>query len=287
LSGGITVASVYAYSDYRAYLRDVLEEKRHKNGRFSLRAAARKLGIGSGTLTRILNGTRRPGPSLLPRFIDFLGLRQREAAYFSLLIQYDRAGTEAQKRAYYQEILRLRGERRHVVPEQHYELFERWYHVALHQLVRLRPDIDDPEVLGRLLDPPISAFKTRKALEVLERNGFIRRREAGGYETLEPSLTTGEIWAGTAIHSFQVAMAGLGQKAIDRVEQKHRDISTLTLALSPESFGRIREIVRRARQEILAVEEAETEPKSVYQLNMQLFPLSRHEEPEGGDHEDA
>lgn len=276
--------SVYAYSDYRAFLGDALEEKRRKNAGFSVRAAAQKLGVGSGTLTRILNGTRNPGPSLLPRLAAFLGLRRRESEYFGLLVRFERAANEAEKRACYHEILRLRGERRKVVARERYRLFERWYHAALHQLLRVMPHLDGPAELGALLDPPVSAFKTRKALEVLEQCGLIRRRPGGGYETLEPSLTTGERWAGTAVQAFQVAMAGLGRNAIDRIDRPKRDVSTLTLSLSEEGFRKIRGIIQRTRREILAVEEAETDPSKVYQMNIQLFPLSRESE-ESGRHE--
>ncbi len=275
--------SVYTYSDYRAFIRDSLEEKREKNGGFSLRAAARKLGIGSGTLSRILNGTRNPGPALLPRFIEFLGLRRREADYFRLLLRFERAANDSEKRELYREILDMRGTMEHVVPPQRYRLFEKWYFAALHQLIRIHPSLDNPARLGDLLDPPLSAFKTRKALRILEESGFIRKEEKG-YCSLEPFLTTGEKWQSTAIENFQIEMAELGRTAVERVERSRRDISTLTLSLSPEAFAEIRSIIRRTRREILAVEEADKNQTAVYQMNMHLFPLSLECE-EGGSNE--
>lgn len=46
---------VYAYNNYRKFLRDVIESKRKKNPHYSCRAIATHLGISSGTLSRILN----------------------------------------------------------------------------------------------------------------------------------------------------------------------------------------------------------------------------------------
>ncbi len=275
--------SIYAYRDYRVFLRDSLEEKREKNGGFSLRAAALKLGVGSGTLTRILNGTRNPGPTLLPRFIEFFGLRRREAEYFRLLVQFERAANDSEKRECYHEILDMQRTMEHVIPPRGYRLFEQWYYPALHQLIRIRPDLDDPVRLGELLYPPLSAFKTRKALKVLEQNGFIRKEERG-YRSLTPSMTTGEKWESTVVENFQIDMAQMGGRAIEQVERRRRDISTLTLGLSPEAFAEIRKILRRTRREILAVEEADRNQTAVYQMNMHLFPLSRENE-ESGSHE--
>jgi len=277
--------TIYAYSDYRSFIRDVLEEKRRSNPHFSLRAAASKLGVNSGTLTRIMNGTRHLGPSLLPRFIDFLGLRRRQSEYFTLLVKLARTSDESAKRACYEEILQLRSRQRAVIGREHYRFFEKWYYPALHQLIRTVPDIDDPAELGRLLNPPITAFKAKKALELLESNGFIRRRGGCGYETVDPSLTTGETWRGAAIQSFQATMAGMGKDAVERIPQNERDVSTLTLSLSAGSYRKVRGIIQRARREILALDESDLTPEQVFQLNLQLFPLSRRIAREDGTDE--
>jgi uncharacterized protein (TIGR02147 family) len=266
--------SIYAYTDYREFLRDVLAVKRERNAAFSIRAAAGRLNIGSGTLNRILGGSRNIGPSLLPSIVAFLGLKSREAEYFSLLVAFSRTSHPGKKRYLYERILRMRGESRSVIPRQKYNLFERWECLALHQLLRIVPDCSDPTALGAMLAPKVSPSRVRKALGLLERNGTIRSNDRGGYSPVEISMTTGETWQGVAIHGFQKTAARMAADALDSFQKEERDISTLTISLSPESLASARDIVRKARQEVLALDEKETDPRRVYQMNFHLFPLS-------------
>ena len=266
--------SVYSYTDYREFLKDELSGKRRRNGSFSTRAAAAYLGVGSGTLSRIISGARDIGPALLPRIIDFLGLKAKEAEYFSLLVRLNKTANPGKKRQCYEKIVHMRGESRRKIPEEQFSIFDRWYNFALHQLFRIVPDCADSEKLGALLDPPISAAKTRKAVKLLERTGLIKKNEQGGYTPVEPSMTTGETWRGMAIHGFQRTVAGMAVEAIDRFPKPERDFSTLTVCLSSEKLAAIREIIRKARDEILVIEEKEKTPERVYQMNFQVFPLS-------------
>jgi uncharacterized protein (TIGR02147 family) len=266
--------SVYSYTDYREFLKDGLSGKRGRNGSFSTRAAAAYLGLGSGTLSRIISGARDIGPALLPRIIDFLGLKAREAEYFSLLVRFNKTANPGKKRQCYEKIMRMRGESRRKIPEEQFSVFDKWYNLTLHQLFRIVPDCVDSEKLCALLDPPVSAAKTRKAIDMLERTGLIGKNERGGYTPAEPSMTTGETWRGMAIHGFQRTAARMAVDAIDRFPKQERDFSTLTVCLSHEKMAAIREIIRKARDEILAIEENEKAPERVYQINFQVFPLS-------------
>jgi uncharacterized protein (TIGR02147 family) len=275
--------SIYAYTDYREFLKCELSRKRGRNTSFSIRAAAARMNIGTGTLNRILSGSRNIGPSLLPPVVTFLGLKSREAEYFSLLVGFSRTSHPGKKRHLYERILRMRGESRSVIPEQKYNLFEQWECLALHQLLRIVPDCSDPARLGAMLAPKVSASHLRKALDLLERNEMIRANDRGGYSPAETSMTTGETWQGVAIHGFQKTAARMAMNALDSFPKSERDFSTLTVSLSPGSFEAARDIMRKARQEILALDEKETDPRRVYQMNFQLFPLSRARGSGGGE----
>ncbi len=275
------MASIYSYSDYREYLKDQLSNKRQNNRSFSVRSAAAKLGIGSGTLSRVLNGSRHIGPNLLPDIITFLGLKTREAEYFKLMVQFARTNSPGRKRDVYESMLRLRTDTRIKISEDQYRLFEEWYHLALHQLLRIESGCSDPTALGAMLEPPISASKTRKALEFLKRNGLIKPNGQGGYAPVDTSLTTGEVWQSVAIHGFQAKAATMAASALNTIPREERDFSTLTVGLSADGFITAREILRKARQEILALDEQESNPERVYQFNLQAFPISK--KPVGGE----
>jgi uncharacterized protein (TIGR02147 family) len=279
--------SIFTYCDYRDYIKDAIEEKRKKNCGFSYRCAAVRIGISSGSLTRILNGSRHAGAELITKLIVFLGLKKREAEYFSLLAQFESIKDENKRRCCYQDILKMRAERNKPVPKENHQFFEQWYHVALFELLRTIKEPVDCAKLGAMLLPAISESKIRKALELLERLGYVKQNGDGGPCPAAPFLTTGDTWESVAIHAYQVAISELAASALDTVPKEERDFSTLTMALSEEAFGKIREIIKQARTEIAAVEKACTGPDRVYQINFQCFPLSvknnKGNEPHHGD----
>jgi uncharacterized protein (TIGR02147 family) len=266
--------SIYAYTDYREYIRDFLIEKKRKNSSYSSRCAAEKCGVPSGTFTRILNGTRGIGQSVLPKVIDWLGLRNREAAYFRLLIQFQQCNDSSAKEQLYTELLDLRKKMHHCIPEDKFHFFEQWYYVALYELIKIVPDITDPGQLGTLLEPPVSPMKVEKALEVLATAGFIQKTECG-YAATGSFLSTGDRWESAAIQSFQKMMASLGAEALVRFPKKERDISTLSVSLSEENFRKVTELICEMREKIRIIESNEISPEKVYQVNFQVFPLSR------------
>jgi uncharacterized protein (TIGR02147 family) len=266
--------SIFTYSDYRRYVKDAVEEKRKRNPQYSYRCAASRMGVSSGALARVLNGTRHAGAGLVRKFIIFLGLKKREAEYFSLLAGFESIKDEGRRRACYQKILRMRADCHGAVPREQYRFFEQWYHVALFELLRTGTGARDADALGASLVPPVSGSKIRKALETLKRLGYVRELPGGAVRPAQPFLTTGDTWESVAIHAFQVAVANLGARALDALPKEERDFSTLTMALSREAFGKVREVVKRARMEISAIERECASPDRVYQMNFQCFPLS-------------
>lgn len=266
--------AIYAYTNYREFISDFLSEKQEKNARYSSRCAADKCGVPSGTFTRILNGSRGIGPSLLPKFIEWLGLKQREANYFHLLIKFQHSSTTLDRDRYYGELLLYRAQVRDFIPAEKFNFFEQWYYVALYELLKIVPNISQPEQLGALLDPPISETKAQKAIDTLEKAGFIERT-AQGFRAVSSFLTTGDTWESASIHAYQRMMCSLGTDALDRFPKIERNISTLSMSLSEESFMKINEVIREARQKIKEIEESDCAPEKVYQINFQVFPLTR------------
>jgi uncharacterized protein (TIGR02147 family) len=269
-----SMENIFTYSDYRRFIKDAIEDKRKKNPQFSYRCAAIRMGISSGSLARVLNGTRHPGSDLMRKLTLYLGLKKREAEYFSLLAGFESIKDEGKRRACYQKMLKMRAERNKPVPKEQYRFFEQWYHVALFELLRTGKYSGDNAAFGSMLIPSVSESKTRKAIELLKRLEYIQESKDGTVCAAHPFLTTGETWESVAIHAFQVAMSNLGAQALDTIPKEERDFSTLTMALSKEAFARARDVVKKARMEISAIERECTAPDRVYQINFQSFPLS-------------
>lgn len=87
---------IFAYEDYRLFLRDHLTSL-PKKGRGELQKISKQIGVHSTLLSLILNGDRDFSLEQAFDLASYLQLTEIEAEYFSLLVQYSRAGNPRYK----------------------------------------------------------------------------------------------------------------------------------------------------------------------------------------------
>jgi uncharacterized protein (TIGR02147 family) len=267
--------SIYHYQDYRVYLRDHYERCAGKNARFSLRSFALKIGLNVSNLTRILKGERNISEATAERLVVYLKLRDREAEYFRLLVRYNQARSPADKRALYDGIRSFRKTRLRNLGPEYDEYFTQWYNIALRELINILPRKLKSTDIARLLIPSPEPNDIRKSFNLLLRLGLVRQHPDGTLELPEKLVATPDEWTSTTIHTFQMAMAELGRQALDRFPKQDRNISTFTLSLSPEGFAKTVKALERVQQEIAEIAGSDAGPDRVFELNLQLFPLSK------------
>ena len=119
--------------------------------------------------------------------------------------------------------------------------------------------------------------QAQKALKLLLRLGLIRKDKSGRYELTEKFVTTGEEWKSLAIQNIQREFLRLGLEALDRFTRDDRDISMLTLSASKETIEAIGDRLRDVRKEIMDMVSADEKTDGVFQVNFQVFPLSKPE----------
>lgn len=266
--------SIYSYKDYRSCLRDYYADCNKRNPKFSLRALASAIGLNVSTVTRIMNGQRNISQATQDRIVSFMKLRDREAEYFGLLVQYCQSTNPADKRACYEQIRLFRKTHLRNLGREHDEYFSNWYNVALRELLNIVSKPTTSRSLSKMLVPSPTPNDIRKSLNLLHKLGLVKRKADGTWELPEKFVSTPNEWTGTAIHSFQIAMAELGKQSLDHFPKAERDISTLTLSLSASGASTVKDILQRARNEILETASSDASVNRVYQLNLQLFPLS-------------
>lgn len=271
--------SVFEYTDYRRFLADFFEAKKAMGAPWSQRFIQQKLGVkSSGYIANILSGKKNISDEQAEHLAVILGLGKREETFFLALIRFNQATTLEERNRHFRSLREYTlGQAAKLAPERH-SLFKRWYHVALVELVQCRKAGITPERLVESLVPSPGVAAVREALAELESWGFIKL--AGGrYVRSEPTLTTGDDIQSLAVANFQRETIDLAREAMDRFGLSERDISCLTLALSEKSALKVREEVRAFRKKLLAISEQEPNPDRVTQINFQIYPLARCNEP--------
>lgn len=267
---------IYAYLDYRRFLHDIYAERKAKSKYFSYRYLAQKTGLKSvGFFTWVLQGKRNLSPGLVLKFAEVFKLNKQETAYFELLVSYNQARSHEEKKHFFDRIASLKRPSAKVVDADQYEFYEKWYYSAIREMIGIQPFKEDYVKLAKALTPSITAAEARKAVDLLEKLGFIGKNDDGLLVRKDSTITTGESWKSLAITHFQLQTLDLAKQAMDRFAKSERDVSTLTLSCSLETFAAIRERLKGLRQELAEMVKNDPNPECVYQCNVQVFPLCK------------
>jgi len=272
---------IFQYHNYRHYLCDWFEEKKRSTPFFSYRSFANRVGMDAGNLVKILQHGLHISKRKFDAFCTTLKLKPRETTYFKLLIEYAKARKPADVSLLFERILAMqRIASRRVEPHQ-YEYYRQWYHTAITALLDFYGfDGTGYEKLAAKLHPPITPAQARESVDILHKLRIIEKDNKGFFRPVHPVVTAGEKWHSAAIRRFQEQTLQLGLDSLKKDPKADRDISMVTATLSADELSEVKDLASRFREEILKIAKASTTPEKVYQVNIQIFPLT---EKAGGD----
>jgi len=269
---------VFAYLDYRAYLRAFYGDAKASRS-FSYRLFARRAKLRSPNyLKLVIDGERNLSSAMAERFAQACGLTAEAAEYFQELVQFAHARTGADQNERY---ARLRSHRRyrtvHRLDVAQDAYHSRWYLPAIRELV-LRADFQEaPEWIAERLVPSIKASEAELALQTLVDLGMLVRNAHGRLCQGTSLVSTGAETRSLHLANFHRTMMAHAAEALDRIPAEERDISSVTLCMGRAGLASIKLRIQRFRAELLALSDLEEAPEQVVQVNFQLFPLSRLE----------
>jgi uncharacterized protein (TIGR02147 family) len=278
------MVDLYAYTDYRKYLRDYYEAKRASAREFTHRHIAQAMGFKStGTFAQILQGKTNIAPQTVAHFVRFLDLKKDEADYFELLVLFNQSKGHSEKKRYFERIISFPKSNLKQVDATQYAFYEKWYYSVIREVLAFHPFKDDYRELARLLEPPIATAEAQKAIKLLEELKLIRRNDRGVYEKSDPVITSGYDTRSLAVNQFIVETLDLAKGALDKLPREERSLSALTLSLPEDGYEMLEEKIKTFRRELLELARNCTDPKRVIQVNFQIFPVTR--KPDEGKHE--
>jgi uncharacterized protein (TIGR02147 family) len=266
---------VTEYLEYRSFLKDFYEEKRSENPIFSYRYMGQKLHIDPSHLAKIFQAKRHISDTSIPAFIAFAGLVNRDAEYFETLVQFNKAKSDRKIKQWYERLVSVRGINAHTLGADQYKYHQQWYCTAILMLLDFYKFTGDYKDLAGRLSPPITTREARSAVALLKRLDLIHEKPEGGYTVTHRIVTAGGKCNPIAVKQFQQATMRLAMETLERHHRDLRNVSTVTITIRKEDLPSIDDLLREFRARLLQYAEQVKEPDSVYQFNMQLFPLTR------------
>lgn len=269
------MADIFDFYDYHKFLRRYYEERKAIDPNFSYRYIQQKVGIDPGYLVKIFQGQKEISLKYVPALAKLLQLESRETEYLKLMVQFSRAKKNNDIKHYFEKMLEFLEFDKKRVDTDKYEFYQKWYYTAVREAIGIHPFKDDYIALGKILNPQITAAQAKKAIELLERLEFIKRKPKDGtWEVTSRFISTGEEWTGIAVRAYQDETLKLAQRALQEIPKQERDISTVTMTLSPKGFSKARECLTKFRKELLDIAYSDIEVNRSYQVNLSLFPIT-------------
>jgi uncharacterized protein (TIGR02147 family) len=272
--------SITSFLDFREYLKAVVDAARANGEPVTNRSFAEALSINSSSwLTNVLSGAKGITTETAQAISDYLGHNSWERKYFKILVNFNQAKTVEKRNSHFttlkQHLLQKGYSFLHVLEPDQYEFYSKWYYTAVRSLLGMFPMGDEYNRIARLTSPSITTAQAKKSVKLLSKLGFIKKNDKGCYELTGTAITTGPDVKSLAVANFQRETMKLGIDAIDRYPQSVRDISTMSVGISEEGYKKITEILADSRKTIADIANSDPNADSVYQINIQVFPLSK------------
>jgi uncharacterized protein (TIGR02147 family) len=270
--------SIFEYMDYRKFLADYYAFKKNANKNFSYRVFNAKAGISSPVFFKlVIDGKRNLGVASIDKFATALNLNKKETTYFKKLVLFDQSDNPEEKQEHYAVIRSMRN----LVSEKaltnaQYDYFSNWYNVVIRELVTLYDFKDDYQLLAEALKPSITAAEAKTSVELLVKLNLIKKNDLGMYEQVDTAIAADGDIGLIAVRHFNRSMLLKATKAIDEIDRKERHISGLTIGISKALYSVLDVEITAFKERIVSLVNRDENSSAVYQLNVQLFPVSNN-----------
>lgn len=268
--------SVFDYFNYRSYLEDYYQYRKSLNPKFSHRYFARKAGYNSSGLYLLLTrGKQNLTPAYLPKFAKAMELDAREEEYFRLMVDFTHAGTSEAKQAILDRMVELLPPGAKELRREQADYYRSWKNVAVREALSVVDIRDNYADLASFISPPLSIRQARASLRLLASLGLIKKTSRGYWRATDAVLASTPETAPLHVRGFQKAMMDLAKDALDQYPKGERNICCSTFSISRQGMDRLNLKVARFLRDIEDLVRSDEKEDQVFQLNLQLFPLSR------------
>lgn len=275
---------IFTYLNYRTYLRDYYEEQKRISRKFSYRYFALRANIKAASLLReVISGSRNLTDQMALKFSKGIKFTPKEERYFCNLVKFNQAKTEREKQEYYAILLSFnKSVVENPIHKDQYEYFSNWYHSAIRELVADKPEDISPEYIAENLIPGIKKSEAKKSIDLLFRLKMIKVDDGGIIRQSETHITSGTTEENEMMtlkrREFNGEMIELAALANKKISPSERNVSGLTLGVSPEAYDSLIAELAQFKERVLNIVSNDSEKGRAYQLNFQLFPLSKKED---------
>lgn len=276
-----------AFTDYRQFLREFYEFRRRQT-RTSLRpysyatfAAAADI-KSPNYLKLIIDGQRNLSPEMARRFARAMNLSREESDEFVALVDFTQATDPLERNRYLKLLSEMRVRQQLRSGEINVETWEKvpsWVTWVLYALTDQKNVSFDVDELFAIMRGKARIEDIRRSLDKLIASGELARNLETGDVVKGRELMSGvEDVPVELVRKLQAELMYLGLESLFQDGPQDREIGTQTLALTEKEFEQLKFELRQFRKrwtKDVSVARVSEKGDRVFQLNIQLFPVTR------------
>jgi uncharacterized protein (TIGR02147 family) len=258
---------------FRTALREEFARRQRANTSYSLRAFAKQLGMQAPTLSAVLAGKRPLSMAAAETLPEKLSFSPAEKKRFLNSVYYRKAPPAVVHSIEESSAAKTLRE------ELHFKIIAEWEHYAVLTLVETRGFRAEKGWIAKRLR--ISDARAQTALDRLKEAGLISVDSIGRTRLHQVNvMTTSEETASVALRQSHREALTMGIEKLESLPIELRDFSSMTIAVSMDKLKDAKKLIRNFQEQISKLLE-DGKRTEVYQICVQLYPLSDLESQEG------
>ena len=266
---------ILEYTSYRRYIADYYAEKKAKSA-FTWQDFTKAAGFTSTVyLKYVSDGYFNLSDAATKRVAAAMNLTEFEQEYFYEMVRFDRAKTDAEKKAIFKKMLSIaESHKAKILEGDSFRYFDSWKNPVIRELAPAMPGAK-PLALAHACRPKITAAEVSETLNFLVKANLLQKDKDGKYAQTEIGVSTGPMDATpVAVREMHRQMGEFALGAIEGVPQNERHFSGLTLGVTHDAYDEIVQEIAEFRKRIIAIATRTNDTDEVYRLNVQFFPMT-------------
>lgn len=280
------------FVDYRKYLAAFYEFKQ-KETKGSLRpysfsdfSAAADI-KSPNYLKLIIEGKRNLSRDMCKRFSKALKHNRSQAKEFDLLVLYGQEKDPLQRTRNLKELSEYRAKKSlqsGAINRETWDQVSSWLVWVLYAMVDQKGVEFTPSGLRRLMRGQVNEAQIQQAMDKLLKAGDIKvNPETRLAERTGVTMSGTDQVPSELIRKIQSELIYLGLESLHKNTPQEREVSGVTLSMTEKEYEWVRFELRKLRKQIqkeISIKREQTKGERVYQVNIQLFPVTdKMEEP--------
>ena len=281
----VNLPALSEYMDYRLFLADFYRAKKALT-RMSIRPYSYAIFSAAADikspnyLKMIIEGKRNLSMDMVSKFAKACAFNKAHTDEFRLLVVFNQSEDPADRNYALKQLSEYRVDQKLKQGELDRKVFEKvpnWIGWIIYALVDQEGVTFETSQLKDLLRGKASESEINEALENLIRTGeLVRDPETQKIAKGKPTEAPEEI-PSALVRKLQMQLMYLGLESLYQDNATEREFGSLTLSLTEKEFEDIKFKLRQMRKSLHkenAISRMSSKGERVYQLNLQLFPVS-------------